>query len=34
MFAYPVSNLVNSNRNDGPDLIRPRGDGDQQDLFS
>lgn len=35
MFAYPVSNLVNSNRNDGPDLIKPRGEeGGQPDLFS
>lgn len=24
MFAHPVSNRVNSNRNDGPELIRPR----------
>ena len=34
MFAYPVSNLVNSNRNDGPELIRQREDTDQKDLFS
>ncbi|WP_129776525.1 SOS response-associated peptidase [Peristeroidobacter soli] len=35
MFAYPVSNRVNSNRNDGPDLIQPRGEeGGQSDLFS
>lgn len=35
MFAYPVSNRVNSNRNDGPDLIKPRGEeGGQSDLFS
>ncbi|MDY6944471.1 MAG: SOS response-associated peptidase [Pseudomonadota bacterium] len=34
MFAYPVSNLVNSNRNDGQELIRRRGEDDQQDLFS
>jgi putative SOS response-associated peptidase YedK len=34
MFAYPVSNLVNSNRNDGPELIRPREDTEQKDLFS
>lgn len=33
MFACPVSNLVNSNRNDGPDLIKPRAE-DPPDLFS
>jgi len=35
MFAYPVSNLVNSNRNDSPELIKPRGEeeGGQSDLF-
>lgn len=34
MFAYPVSNLVNSNRNDGPDLLKPRREeGGQSDLF-
>jgi putative SOS response-associated peptidase YedK len=34
MFAYPVGNQVNSNRNDGPDLIKPRGEeGGQPDLF-
>jgi hypothetical protein len=25
---------VNSNRNDGPQLLRPREDDDQKDLFS
>lgn len=30
MFAYPVSDLVNSNRNDDPRLVRPREDGPSQ----
>jgi putative SOS response-associated peptidase YedK len=45
MFAYPVSNRVNSNRNDAPELIQPREPeaqkeaeqsqpGQQSDLFS
>lgn len=33
MLAYPVSDRVNSNRNDGPELIRPRAEDDQRDLF-
>jgi putative SOS response-associated peptidase YedK len=34
MFAYPVSNRVNSNRNDGPELIQRREDTPQEQSSS
>lgn len=34
MFAHPVSNRVNSNRNDGPELIQRREDQPQEQTSS